>query len=76
MFISILLFLQITTAQLSISGQVKSSVGKPLESATVYLAKTKDSTMINYSITDSKGLFKLNIKRQEEPFSLKISFVV
>ena len=75
MFISILLFLQITTAQISISGQVKSSDGKPLESATVYLTKAKDSTMINYSITDSKGLFKLNIKRQEEPFSLKISFV-
>ena len=44
-----------------------------IESATVYLLKSKDSTLIEYTITDKSGIFELKLKRITEPTVLKIS---
>ena len=48
---------------------------KPLESATVYLTSAKDSTMIDYNISDKNGNFSLSIRKQTKPFILKVSSI-
>jgi hypothetical protein len=47
----------------------------PIESATVYLSSAKDSTVIDYTISDKNGVFKLDTKKITKPFFLKISYM-
>lgn len=47
----------------------------PLESATVYLTSVKDSTVIDYTISDKNGFFKLDTKKITKPLFLKISYL-
>ncbi len=47
----------------------------PIESATVYLSSAKDSTVIDYTITNKLGNFDLKIKKINYPVYLKVSFV-
>ncbi len=44
----------------------------PLESATIYLERIKDSSVINYTISNKNGLFTL----EDKIYDLKINFVV
>lgn len=48
---------------------------KPVELATVYMTNVKDSTVIEYTTTDKEGLFKINTKKYDKPFFLKINYV-
>lgn len=47
----------------------------PLESATVYLERAKDSTMVTYAISDRNGAFSLENRTSETELKLFISFV-
>ena len=47
----------------------------PIESATVYITSVKDSTVLDYSITNNLGNFNFKIKKISQPVYLKISFV-
>jgi outer membrane beta-barrel protein/carboxypeptidase-like protein len=47
----------------------------PMESVTVYLSMTKDSSLVDYTITDKNGNFSLPVKKIAQPVSLKISMV-
>ena len=47
----------------------------PLESATVYIFAVKDSTIIDYTISDRKGLFSMITKKIRQPFYFKVSFI-
>ncbi len=49
--------------------------GLPAESVTVYLSVVKDSTLIDYTITNKAGNFELSIKKIAQPVFLKISMV-
>ena len=47
----------------TLSGSLKSQENKPIESATVYLKKAKDSTLVKIALTDKAGLYEFeNIK--------------
>ncbi|MFN7044859.1 MAG: outer membrane beta-barrel protein [Flavobacterium sp.] len=46
----------------------------PLESATIYLKSVKDSTVIDYTISDKSGNFSLKIKKIQFPVIFKISY--
>lgn len=48
-------------------------VNMPVEAATVYLSLKKDSTVIDYTITDKEGKFKLEIKKVNEPVFFRVS---
>lgn len=48
---------------------------RPLEAATVYISSAKDSTMIDYGISDKNGNFALNLRKITQPVFLKVSFV-
>ena len=59
-------------AQLTITGQLKDTIGEPVSSATVMLLSAKDSTLMNFTTSDSKGNFAFkNIKKNN--YILKIS---
>lgn len=61
---------------ISLKGKVIDQNSKlPIESATVYLSNVKDSTVIDYTITDKFGKFDLKVKKIEYPVFLKVSFV-
>lgn len=61
---------------ITIKGRVIDKTGQqPLESATVYISSVKDSTIIDYTISDSKGFFVLRTKKMTAPFYLKVSFM-
>lgn len=47
----------------------------PLESATVYFSSVKDSSVIDYTITDKNGFFKINTRKITTPVFLKISYI-
>ncbi|WP_299113113.1 outer membrane beta-barrel protein [uncultured Winogradskyella sp.] len=47
----------------------------PLESATVYLQRVKDSSLVTYTITDREGMFLLQDKTYDDFLNLFISYV-
>jgi hypothetical protein len=57
-------------------GKIVDNVSQlPLESATVYLTKVSDSTVIDYTITDKNGAFQINTRKIDKPVMLKVSYV-
>ncbi len=59
-----------------LKGKIVSETTKlPLESATVYIASAKDSTLIDYTIADRNGNFSLTTRKISNPILLKVSFV-
>ena len=62
--------------EFKITGTVQTDGDKePLESATVYLERIKDSTLVSYTISDKDGKFTLEDKTTDESLKLYISYV-
>ena len=62
--------------EFKISGTVITDGDKqPLESATVYLERIKDSTLVTYTISDRDGKFNLEGKAYDKSLNLYISYV-
>lgn len=78
----ILLLLALLTSVIAISQNKVVVSGKiiekgpnvPLESATVYFTKVSDSTVIDYTISNTNGDFNLELLAQKYPVELKISY--
>jgi hypothetical protein len=47
----------------------------PLEAATVYLSAVKDSSVVDYTITDKNGLFTMSTKAIEQAVFIKVSYM-
>jgi len=61
-------------SQFAISGMLKDTLNEAISSATVMLLNPKDSTLSNYTSSDSKGIFTFkNIKKSS--YILKISHI-
>ncbi|WP_294738488.1 carboxypeptidase-like regulatory domain-containing protein, partial [uncultured Flavobacterium sp.] len=76
--ITLLLFLCSAVSfgqNVTIKGQVTDPDNYPLESATIYLTSVKDSTVIDYTISDKKGNWEIRTRSKQEPVNLKISFI-
>jgi len=58
--------------KLNLDGKVLNFEKKPVENATVYLLKQKDSSIINYTATNREGKFSLKTDELQEPAVLKI----
>src|SRR5690606_16361606 len=70
-----ILFTNFIFAQkIEIQGKVIDPDKKPVEAATVYLSSQKDSTLIDYTITDLTGNFKIPIKKVNESSFLTVSY--
>ena len=60
----------------TIKGKVIGANDKfPLESATVYFTSVKDSSMLEYTLTDKNGDFIFSVKKQEKPVFLKVTYM-
>jgi len=47
----------------------------PLESATVYITTVKDSTILEYTLTDKNGDFNFAVKKNEKPVFIKVTYI-
>ncbi|NDI98433.1 outer membrane beta-barrel protein [Flavobacterium sp. LaA7.5] len=59
----------------TLKGKITDPDNLPLESATVYLTSVKDSTVIDYTLTDKSGNWEMRARVKDEPTDLKISFI-
>ena len=79
-FLLIFLFF-ITTASfsqstISLKGRIiDKNTSIPLESATIYLKSVKDSTVIDYTISDKNGNFEIKTKKNESSIYFKTSYI-
>ncbi len=75
----LLLLLACTTMgysqSITLKGKITDPDNFPLESATVYLTSAKDSTMVDYTITNKNGNWELKTRALDKPVFLKIAFV-
>jgi len=70
--LSLFLFSISAKAQFTLTGQLKDTINEPVAYATVMLLNPKDSTLTNFTATDTKGNFAFrNIKKMD--YILKIT---
>jgi hypothetical protein len=74
LFIAIFMVTWISTAQIELRGVVKDSIGSPLEMANVIALDTVAKRIVSFGFTDSKGNFKLDLKKNTT-YNVKISYV-
>jgi len=72
LFFLVGLFLVTSAQKISLDGKIKASDRKPITNATIYLLKSKDSTIINYTSSNSEGRFSLKTDPVKESSILKI----
>lgn len=73
LFITTITFAQST---INLKGKVVDQTTKlPIESATVYLTSVKDSSVVDYTITNKLGAFNFKIKKMDKPVYLKVSYI-
>lgn len=72
--LAILMVTGIASAQVKLTGVVKDSIGAPLEMANVIAINKDTKKMASYGFTDSKGRYKLNLKKNTT-YNVKISYV-
>lgn len=60
---------------LTIKGMVMENEHLAVEAATVLLTKDKDSTLVDYTVTNAKGAFEIKVKRQSEAVSIIVSML-
>ncbi|MFD2917174.1 outer membrane beta-barrel protein [Psychroserpens luteus] len=59
-----------------ISGKILSEDNKePLEAATIYLERVKDSSLVTYTISDKEGIFEITDETYDEKLNLYIDYV-
>ncbi len=75
LLVFVVLFIHQTSAQkVTVRGQLTDTTGLRLPSATVMIVSPKDSTLVNFGVTNVQGIFEIrNVNRGEH--LLKISFV-
>ncbi|MES2485400.1 MAG: outer membrane beta-barrel protein [Bacteroidota bacterium] len=77
--LTLFLFLVCVTSGFSqnvtLKGKVLDTDDTALESATVYLTSAKDSTVIDYTITNKNGTWELKTRAISQPVFLKISYI-
>jgi hypothetical protein len=73
LFLSSFIFAQ---KNITLKGKVIDEATKlPIESATVYLSSVKDSSVVDYTITNKLGKFEFVTKKINQPVFLKVSFI-
>ncbi|MEH7889968.1 outer membrane beta-barrel protein [Elizabethkingia meningoseptica] len=58
---------------LNITGKIVDQGNKPIEDATVYLLKQKDSSIINYTNSGKEGNFNLKFDKIQEPVFFRVN---
>ena len=75
LFVALLFFTGLSQAQdFEITGKVTDTSGAPLGSATVYLEKVTDSSLVTYTISEDNGSFVLDGKSNDKELNLIVSY--
>jgi len=79
-FLTLALFFCICIANsqnfVTVKGKIIDETSKlPLESATVFLTSKKDSTVIDYTISEKNGNFELKTRKNDQAVFLKVSYM-
>src|SRR5690606_28135063 len=70
-------FTFLNAQNVTIQGKVSDmETGLAVESATVYLSRIQDSTVVDYTISDKNGNFDLKVRKTDRPTRLRISNIV
>ena len=73
-----LLFLCTTISfsqNVTLKGKATYTDDTPLESATIYITAVKDSTVVDYTLSDKNGNWELKTRKYSQPVHLKVSFL-
>ena len=68
------LIASICSAQITVKGVVKDSIGAPLELANVIAINKETKAMASYGITNEKGVFKLNLEKNTT-YTVQVSYI-
>lgn len=60
---------------ITLKGKITDNDNLPLEAATIYLTSVKDSTVVDYTISNKNGSWELKVRKISNPIFLKISYV-
>lgn len=52
---------------------ISKEVNLPIESATIYITSVKDSTVVDYTISNKNGNFSITVKKLNQPFVVKVA---
>ena len=74
LWLYLLLTTPVLAQKVSIQGHITDSLGLPLPGATVILLKSADSTLVNFGVTNDKGVFVLK-GLPRSSYLLKVTFV-
>lgn len=72
-----LLFLCVATGfsqTITLKGKITDDGNIPLEAATIYLTSVKDSSMVDYTISNKNGSWEIKTRKLTKPVFLKVSF--
>lgn len=72
--ICLLLFSNVFSQELKVSGFIKDSIGLPLESANVVAINSLTKKLASYSVANNKGRYQLSLEKNAN-YILKISFL-
>jgi hypothetical protein len=73
-FLLICSFYSFAQNNVTLNGKiVKANLQSPIESATIYIIHPKDSSVVEYTLSDKNGLFKLQTKVNTQNLILKIA---
>ncbi len=64
----------ITSAQITITGVVKDSIGNPLEMVNIIAINQQTKKLDSYGFSDTQGHYKLNLQKNAS-YSIKVSYV-
>lgn len=74
LFVVIFMTAYITTAQITVTGVVKDSIGNPLEMANIIAINKQTKKLDSYGFSDSQGRYKLNLQKNVS-YSIKVSYI-
>jgi len=74
-FLLALLFVtSITSAQITVQGVVKDSIGSPLELANIIAINKETKAMASYAISNDKGRYKLDLEKNNT-YTIQVSYI-
>ena len=72
--LALLLVTSITSAQITVQGVVKDSIGSPLELANIIAINKATKSMASYAISNDKGRFKLDLDKNTT-YTIQVSYI-
>ncbi|WP_033961167.1 carboxypeptidase regulatory-like domain-containing protein [Psychroserpens jangbogonensis] len=72
--LALLLVTSITSAQITVQGVVKDSIGGPLELANIIAINKATKSMASYAISNDKGRFKLDLDKNTT-YTIQVSYI-